>query len=204
VPEDAQDLSKPTGKVHRVNDDGSAPNDNPFVNRAGALASIWTYGHRNPQGFAIDPRTGDLWSTEHGPGGGDELNLLKPGANYGWAVVSNGRQDGITETERAGMESPVAFWTPSIAPGGIAFASGNRYPRWTNHLFVTGLGGQVLRRLVIENGRVTHQEVVFDNLGRVRDIVVGPDGLFYVATALPGERMSSTTEGYVLRLVPVP
>jgi glucose/arabinose dehydrogenase len=167
------------------------------------VPTIWTYGHRNPQGFAFHPQTGELWSTEHGPGGGDELNLLKPGANYGWAVVSHGRQDGITETARPGMESPVVFWSPSIAPGGIAFATGNRYPRWANQLFVTGLGGQVLRRLVIENGAVTHQEVVFDDLGRVRDIVVGPDGLFYVATALPGERMSSTTVGFVLRLVPV-
>ena len=143
-----------------------------------------------------------MWETEHGPNAGDELNLLKAGHNYGWAVVSNGTQPGITETERAGMDSPIVFWTPTMAPGGIAFATGNRYPRWKNQLFVTGLGGQVLRRLVIDKDKVTHQEVVFDNLGRVRDIIVGPDGLFYIATALPGRRLSDTTEGYVLRLVP--
>jgi glucose/arabinose dehydrogenase len=204
VPENAQDLSKPTGKVHRVNDDGSVPNDNPFVNRADAVKSIWTYGHRNPQGLAFDPATGELWETEHGPGAGDELNLLKPGHNYGWAVVSNGTQRGITETERLGMDSPVVFWTPTMAPGGIAFATSDKYPKWKNQLFITGLGGQVLRRLVLDHDKVTHQEVVFDNLGRVRDIIVGPDGLFYVATALPGQRLSDTTEGYVLRLVPTP
>ncbi len=200
-PEDAQDLSKPTGKVHRVNDDGSVPKDNPFVNRAGAIGSIWTYGHRNPQGLAFNA-AGELWETEHGPNAGDELNLLKPGHNYGWAVVSNGTQPGITETAREGMDSPVVFWTPTMAPGGIAFVNNNKYPRWKNQLLVTGLGGQVLRRLVIEKDKVTHQEVVFDNLGRVRDIITGPDGLFYVATALPGRRLSDTTEGYVLRLLP--
>jgi aldose sugar dehydrogenase len=202
-PEDAQDLSKPTGKVHRVNDDGSVPKDNPFVKRDGAVKSIWTYGHRNPQGLAFDPVTGALWETEHGPNGGDELNLLVPGHNYGWAVVSNGTQPGITKTEEAGMDSPVVFWTPTIAPGGIVFATGTRYPKWKNQLLVTGLGGQVLRRLVIEKDKVAHQEVVFDNLGRVRDIIQGPDGFLYVATALPGRRLSDTTVGFVLRLVPV-
>jgi glucose/arabinose dehydrogenase len=202
-PDDAQDLSKPTGKVHRVNDDGTVPNDNPFVGRAGAVPSIWTYGHRNPQGFSFDPVTGKLWETEHGPNGGDELNLLQPGHNYGWAVVSNGTQNGITKTEQEGMDSPVVFWTPTMAPGGIAFYSGSRYPKWKNQLFVTGLGGQVLRRLVIDKDKVTHQEVVFDNLGRVRDIIIGPDGYFYVATALPGRRLSDTTVGFILRLMPV-
>jgi glucose/arabinose dehydrogenase len=198
-PEDAQDLSKPTGKVHRVNDDGSIPNDNPFVKRDGAVKSIWTYGHRNPQGLAFDPATGKLWETEHGPNGGDELNLLQAGHNYGWAVVSNGTQPGITKTEQEGMDSPVVFWTPTMAPGGIAFATGNRYPKWKDQLFVTGLGGQVLRRITIDKDKVTHQEVVFDNLGRVRDIIQGPDGFFYVATALPGQRLSDTTVGFVLR-----
>jgi glucose/arabinose dehydrogenase len=203
APENAQDLSKPTGKIHRVNDDGSIPKDNPFVNRPGAVPSIWSYGHRNPQGLAFDPVTGELWETEHGPNGGDELNIIKPGHNYGWAVVSNGRQPGVTDTSRAGMDSPIVFWTPSIAPAGIAFDTGDRYPKWKNQLFVTALGGQVLRRIVIDHDRVTHQEVVFDNLGRVRDIIMGPDGLFYVATALPGQKLSDTTEGFVLRLVPI-
>ncbi len=201
-PQDAQDLSKPTGKIHRINRDGSVPKDNPFVGRPGAVPSIWTYGHRNPQGLAFDPASGELWETEHGPSGGDELNVIKKGHNYGWAVISNGRQEGITKTEAPGMESPVTFWTPSIGPAGMAFYSGSQYPNWKNQLFVAGLVGQQLRRLVIDHDRVTHQEVVFDNLGRIRDIVVGPDGDFYVATALPGQRMADTTEGYVLRLVP--
>jgi glucose/arabinose dehydrogenase len=202
-PEDAQDLSKPTGKIHRVNDDGTAPRDNPFVGRQGAVASIWSYGHRNPQGLAFDPVTGRLWETEHGPMGGDELNLIQPGHNYGWAVVSNGAQPGISASEREGMDSPIVFWTPTLAPGGIAFYTGTRYPKWKDNLFVSGLGGQQLRRLVIERDRVARQEVVFDNLGRVRDIVVGPDGYFYLATALPGRRLADTTPGFVLRLVPV-
>jgi aldose sugar dehydrogenase len=204
--EDAQDLSKPTGKIHRVNDDGTAPKDNPFVGKAGALPTIWTYGHRNPQGLSFDPRTGKLWETEHGPNAGDELNLIQPGHNYGWPVISNGAPGrGLPPlpSEQAGMESPIVFWTPTIAPGGIAFYSGSKYPKWTNNLFVTGLGGQVLKRLVIENDKVTHQEVVFDNLGRVRDIIIGPDGYFYVATALPGRALSDTTVGFILRLVPV-
>lgn len=205
VPEDAQDLTKVTGKIHRVNDDGTAPKDNPFVGRAGAVPTIWTYGHRNPQGLAFDPATGMLWSTEHGPGAGDELNLVQRGRNYGWPLASHGapgRGAPPLPTELPGMESPVVFWTPTLAPGGMAFYSGARYPRWRNQLFITGLGGQVLRRLTIERNRVTHQEVVFDNLGRIRDIVIGPDGDFYVATALPGARLADTTVGFVLRLVP--
>jgi len=204
-PADAQDLSKPTGKIHRVNDDGTAPKDNPFVGKAGALPTIWTYGHRNPQGLSFDPRTGKLWETEHGPGAGDELNLIQAGHNYGWPLATNGGGREVpagTPTELPGMDSPVVFWTPTLAPGGMAFYSGGKYPKWTNNLFITGLGGQVLRRLVIDNDKVTHQEVVFDNLGRIRDIVIGPDGYFYVATALPGRGLADTTVGFVLRLVP--
>lgn len=201
-PEDAQDLGKPAGKIHRVNEDGSVPKDNPFVDKAGALGSIWSYGHRNPQGLASDPSTGDLWSSEHGPRGGDELNRIEPGKNYGWAVVSNGMQPGITKSEQEGMESPVVHWTPTIAPAGIAFSGSAKYPGWKNDLFVTGLGGQQLRRLEISGGKVTHQEVVFNEYGRVRDIIVGPDGLFYVALSLPGQRLSDTTAGVVVRMVP--
>jgi glucose/arabinose dehydrogenase/cytochrome c5 len=203
TPENAQDLTKPTGKVHRVNDDGSVPKDNPFVNKPGALGSIWTYGHRNPQGFAWDPVTGKLWETEHGPTGGDELNLLEPGHNYGWAVVSYGMQPGITKSEQEGMDSPKAYWTPTIAPAGISFYGGDKYPGWKNSLFVASLGGQQLRRIEIAKDTVTHQEVVFNEYGRVRDIVIGPDGLFYVALSLPGQRLSDTTAGVVVRLVPV-
>jgi glucose/arabinose dehydrogenase len=202
-PEDAQDLSKPTGKVHRVNDDGSTPKDNPFVAKPGAVGSIWTYGHRNPQGLAFDPVTHKLWATEHGPRGGDELNLLEPGRNYGWAVVSYGMQPGITKSEQEGMESPKAHWTPTIAPAGIAFYTGTRYPGWKNSLFVTALGGQQLRRIEIAGDKVTHEEVVFNEYGRVRDIIIGPDGYFYVSLSLPGERVSDTTAGVIVRLIPM-
>jgi glucose/arabinose dehydrogenase len=201
-PENAQDLSKPTGKIHRVNDDGSIPKDNPFANREGVDKSVWSYGHRNPQGFAWDPGTGKLWESEHGPTGGDELNLIEPGHNYGWAVVSNGMQPGITKSEQEGMDAPKAVWTPTIAPAGIAFYNGTKYPGWKNDLFVTALGGQQLRRLEIKNDTVTHQEVVFNEYGRVRDIIIGPDGLFYIALSLPGQRLSDTTAGVIVRMLP--
>jgi glucose/arabinose dehydrogenase len=200
-PEDAQDLSKPNGKIHRVSDDGSVPKDNPFVERAGALGSIWSYGHRNPQGLAFDA-SGRLWETEHGPRGGDELNLIQKGHNYGWAVVSYGLQPGITKTGQEGMEAPSVYWTPTIAPSGIAFA-GDKYPGWKGDLFVTSLGGQQLRRLKLDGEKVLQQEVVFKEFGRVRDIIRGPDGLFYVAVSLPGARLSDTTVGTILRMVPV-
>ena len=199
----AQDLSTPLGKIHRVNDDGSVPKDNPFVNRPGALGSIWSYGHRNPQGLALDAQN-VLWSTEHGPQAGDELNRIVPGGNYGWAVVSHGVERGITQTEQPGMISPVVQWTPTVAPAGIGFYGGARYPRWKNSLFVTCLGGQRLLRLEVKDGSATHQEVVFNEFGRVRDIAVGPDDLFYLALNVPGERMFHTTPGTVVRLVPVP
>jgi glucose/arabinose dehydrogenase len=201
-PEDAQDLSKPTGKIHRVNDDGSVPKDNPFVGKAGAVPSIWSYGHRNPQGLAFDPRTNKLWATEHGPNGGDELNMIEPGKNYGWPVVSNGIQPGVTKSEQEGMESPKATWTPTIAPAGIAFYDGSRYPGWRSSLFIAALGGQQLRRIEIENDKVARQEVIFNEYGRVRDIVIGPDGYFYVTVSLPGQRVSDTTSGVVFRMVP--
>ena len=142
----------------------------------GAVGSIWSYGHRNPQGFAFDPLTNKLWETEHGPTGGDELNLLEPGKNYGWAVVSYGMQPGITKSEQEGMVSPKAYWTPTLAPAGIVFYSGTRYPGWKNSLFVSGLGGQQLRRIEITKDVVTRQEVMFNEYGRVRDIIIGPDG----------------------------
>ncbi len=189
-PPDEQDLSRPNGKVHRVNDDGSIPKDNPFVKQTGALPSIWTYGHRNAQGLAFDPVTGDLWESEHGPRGGDELNVLYPGHNYGWPVITYGMNyDGtpITDhTAQKGMEQPVAYWVPSIATSAIAFYTGNRIPQWKNNLFVGSLAAQELLRLVIEGKSVTHQEVLFKGIGRVRDIVNGPDGYLYVVLNQPG------------------
>lgn len=188
---DAQDLSSPYGKLHRVHDDGRVPKDNPFVGRAGAVASIWSYGHRNQQGLTIDPRTGDLYATEHGPRGGDELNLVRKGRNYGWPTITYGMNDNGTpltdRTEQDGLEQPVVYWTPSIAVSGIDFYTGTRFPRWSNNLFLAALAGQQLRRIEIRDGKVTHQELLLRGHGRVRDVKVGPDGLIYVALNGPGQ-----------------
>jgi aldose sugar dehydrogenase len=193
----AQDLSSPYGKLHRVHDDGRAPEDNPFVDRPGALKTVWTYGHRNPQGLAFHPVTGDLWAAEHGPRGGDELNVIVKGRNYGWPVITHGIDyDGTaisTISAHEGMEQPVVQWTPTIAPAGIAFYTGERFTGWKDHLFLTALSGQHLRRLEVAEHRVTHQEVLFNGQGRVRDVVIGPDGYVYLALNAPGR---------IARLVP--
>jgi aldose sugar dehydrogenase len=199
----AQDLSNPLGKVHRVNDDGTIPKDNPFVNRPDAFPSIWSYGHRNPQGLAYNPVDGKLWESEHGPTGGDEINIIEAGKNYGWGVITMGIQPGITKRTEAGMESPVVYFTPTIAPSGIAFYSGTRYAEWKNNLFVSALAGQQLRRLEITGDKVTHQEVLFNQFGRVHDVIVGPDGYIYATLQLPGRGLTDSTPGMVARLVPV-
>jgi glucose/arabinose dehydrogenase len=182
--DDAQDLSRPNGKVHRVHEDGRVPEDNPFAKRAGAMPTIWSYGHRNPQGLARHPVTGELFDAEHGPRGGDELNRVLPGRNYGWPVITYGMNyDGspITAlTAKEGMEQPIVHWTPSIAVGAIDFYAGDRFPRWKNDLLVSSLAAEELRRLVIDGGKVARQEVLFKGIGRVRDVVSGPDGLVYV------------------------
>ena len=199
----AQDLSIPLGKVHRINDDGSIPSDNPFVNTPGAVPSIWTYGHRNPEGLAWEPGTGALWESEHGPTNGDEVNLLIKGHNYGWGVVSKGSQGGITLTSAPGMDDPIVYYTPTLAPAGMTFYTGDRYPAWRNtSLFVGGLAGQRLMRLEVANGKVTHQEEVFNTFGRVRDIIQGPDGLLYIAVAAPGASLPADTPGKIIRLLP--
>jgi len=204
----AQDLSSPLGKIHRINDDGSVPDDNPFVGVDGAVPTIWSYGHRNPQGLAFDPSTGLLWESEHGPSGGDEINIIEPGKNYGWGVISMGVQRGLTRQSAPGMEQPVVYYTPSIAPSGINFYRGDRYPGWKNSLFVAGLAGQQLRRLVIEGREVVAQEVLYDQFGRTRTAVFGPDGLIYALLQNPtgsgtGMRLSAATPGIVVRLVPL-
>jgi glucose/arabinose dehydrogenase len=199
----AQDLSKATGKIHRITDDGKVPRDNPFVKREGALPTIWSYGHRNPQGLAWDPVTGKLWSSEHGPNGGDEINVIEPGRNYGWAVITMGTQAGVTKRSEAGMEQPVAHYTPTIAPTGMTFYTGDKYPGWTNSLFVAALAGQQLRRLETNGTSVVHQEPVFTQFGRVRDVVVGRDGYLYVLLQRPGEVVSQSTAGMLARLMPV-
>ena len=200
---DAQDLSKPTGKIHRINDDGTIPKDNPYVGQPNVWPSIWSYGHRNPQGLAWDPVTGQLWESEHGPTGGDEINIIYPKHNYGWGVVSKGIQPGITKTSEPGMDDPVRYWTPSVAPSGIAFYTGDKYPGWQNNLFVSCLAGQQLKRLEIKDGKVLHEEQVFNQFGRVHDVIQGPDGLLYVTLQLPGQVLSQSTPGMVARLVPV-
>ena len=202
----AQDLSKPLGKIHRINDDGSVPKDNPFVSTPNALPTIWSYGHRNPQGLAWAP-DGLLWESEHGPNGGDEINIVEKGKNYGWGVISMGIQNGITERSRPGMEQPIAYYTPTIAPSGIAFYTGSKYPGWKNNLFVAALAGQQLRRLEISGRKVVHQEPVFQQFGRVRAVTTGPDGLIYVILQNPtgagtGLGLAASTPGMVIRLVP--
>lgn len=180
----AQDLASPLGKVHRLHDDGRIPADNPFAGRPGQLASVWTYGHRNPQGLALDPATGTLFALEHGPRGGDELNLLRAGANYGWPVITHGIEYSgapIAETtHRDGMEQPVTFWTPSLGVCGMNFYAGDLFPRWKNNLFLASLSAEEVRRLEVRDGRVVDQEILFKNIGRVRHVIAGPDGALYV------------------------
>jgi glucose/arabinose dehydrogenase len=201
---DAQDLTKPTGKIHRINDDGTVPKDNPFVNRPGVVPTIWSSGHRNPQGLAWDPVSGKLWESEHGPSGGDEINIIEPGKNYGWGVITMGTQAGITKQSEPGMEQPIVYYTPTLAPGGLAFYTGSRYPGWKNNLFVGALAGQQLRRLEITGNTVSHQEAVFNQYGRVRDVAVGPDGYLYVLLQRPGKVVSDSTPGTLARLIPEP
>jgi glucose/arabinose dehydrogenase len=201
--DNAQDLTRPNGKIHRVHDDGRVPEDNPFVKSPGALPTIWSFGHRNPQGIALraaGPGGGEpeLWATEHGPRGGDELNLIRKAANYGWPLVTFGMNYSGTpvsaETERPGLEAPVLHWTPSIAVSAVTFYEGPRYPKWRGNLLVGSLAQQELRRLVLRGDEVVSQEVLFRGIGRIRDVTVGPDGLLYVCMEGPGR---------VVRLVPV-
>ena len=205
--QNAQDLKNPLGKIHRINDDGSVPKDNPFVDTPDADRTIWSYGHRNPEGLAWEPVTGRLWESEHGPTGGDEINIIEKGHNYGWGVASKGLQGGITKTSEAGMDDPIVYYTPSIAPAGITFYTGTRYPGWKNtSLFVGGLVGQQLRRLEINNENVVKQELLFAQFGRVRDIIQGPDGYLYIALQSPtggqGVPLSAATPGMIVRLLP--
>ena len=181
---EAQDITRPNGKVHRVHDDGRIPADNPFVGEPKAVESIWSYGHRNPQGLAFHPETGQLFDLEHGPRGGDELNLVERARNYGWPVISYGMNyDGstlTTLTAKEGMEQPVVYWVPSLGVCGMNFYSGNEFPRWQNNLFIASLAAQELRRLEVVGGKVVYQEIIFKNLGRIRHVITGPDGALYV------------------------
>ena len=195
----AQDLSEHLGKVVRINPDGSVPADNPFIGRENARPEIWTYGHRNPQAAAINPSTGTLWVVEHGARGGDEINIIESGKNYGWPVISygthySGRKIGIG-TSKEGMAQPNYYWDPSIAPSGMAFYTGNRHPEWKGNLFVGALKFRQIHRLILDSNEVVAEEVLLDNLGqRIRAIRQSPDGSLYFLT--------DSQQGRVMRLVP--
>lgn len=199
----AQDLSNHHGVVIRLHDDGRVPDDNPFVDRPGARPEIWSYGHRNAQGLAVHPETGDLWANEHGPQGGDELNLIRQGLNYGWPVVGYGvnYRTGLAiheGTHREGMEPPVHVWVPSIATSGLLIYTGDRFPEWRGNLFVGGLAGEQLARLTLDGHRVTREETLVQDMGRIRDVRQGPDGYIYLAI---DDRQGGLTP--VVRLEPV-
>ncbi len=204
---EAQDLTSPNGKIHRVAPDGSIPADNPYVGVKGAVPSIWSIGHRNIEGFAADPRTKYLWSSEHGPRGGDELNLIRPGGNYGWPYLTYGMgydgrpfdraypighsqaivpvPDESQPVDTSKMIEPTVHWTPSIAVSAMAFYEGKAFPNWRDSLFVTSLKQKELLRLTVEGDKVTHQEQIFRWHGRLRDIVTGPDGAIYLVINEP-------------------
>lgn len=185
----AQDISLPNGKIHRIYPEGRVPKDNPFIDNPKALATIYCYGNRNPQGLAVHPVTDDLWETEHGPLGGDEINLIQAGKNYGWPVISYGRNYNgsiITElTEKPGMQQPILYYLPSIAICGMDFVRGDLFPKWENQLLVTALKYEEVRLLDVKEQRVLHDEVILKNAGRVRDVACGPDGAIYVVLNSP-------------------
>jgi glucose/arabinose dehydrogenase len=194
----AQQLSSGIGKIVRINRDGSIPADNPFVGRNDARPEIWSFGHRNIQAAALHPETGQLWTVEHGAMGGDELNHPEKGKNYGWPVITYGRDysgASIGEgTQKEGMEQPVYYWDPVIAPSGLTFYTGDRYPGWKGSVIIGGMGSRALVRLTMENGRVTREERYLGGLARIRDVQQGPDGLLYVVT--------DEDNGQLLRVVP--
>jgi len=195
----AQDLSTTLGKIVRINPDGTIPRGNPFVGRKGALPEIWSYGHRNVQAAALEPGTDRLWTVEHGARGGDELNHPEAGKNYGWPVITYGIDySGVKIGEgvaKAGMEQPVYFWDPVIAPSGMVFYTGDRYPGWNGSVFVGSLTPGLLVRLVLRDGKVALEERYLGELDeRIRDVRQGPDGLLYLITDNP--------EGRILELVP--
>ncbi|GMV91488.1 MAG: hypothetical protein AMXMBFR82_12660 [Candidatus Hydrogenedentota bacterium] len=185
----AQDLSRPNGKVHRVWPDGSIPDDNPFVGKEGALPSIFSFGNRNPQGLSINPADDLLWESEHGPMGGDELNVIEAGNNYGWPLITYGRNyNGALVSEdrrKEGLEQPALYWRPSIAVSGVEFYTGDQFPRWQNALLVGALKYEQVSVLQIEDHRVMHEETILKNIGRVRDIKCAPDGSVYVVANSP-------------------
>lgn len=182
--ENPQDITRDGGKVYRLNDDGSIPADNPFVNELNAKKAIYSYGHRNPQGMVLHPETGQIWTHEHGPKGGDEINIIKKGSNYGWPIISYGINYVGTKftdiTEKDGMEQPVHYWDPSIAPSGMAFIDSDIYPDWKGDLLVGSLKFQYMNKVVLKDGKVVKEERFLNGLGRIRTINQGPDGYIYI------------------------
>ncbi|MEN9589448.1 MAG: hypothetical protein RLZZ481_1234 [Pseudomonadota bacterium] len=196
----AQKLSDHAGSVIRLHDDGRVPADNPFVNRTGALAEKWTLGNRNMQGAALHPQTGELWTHEHGPQGGDEVNVMRSGLNYGWPVITYGVNYGLGTKigegqAKAGMVQPLHVWVPSIAPSGMAFVSGPQFPQWRGNLLVGALRGQMLVRLTLDGEKVLGEERLLQGRFRLRDVRMGPDGFVYLLT--------DEAQGALLRLEPV-
>jgi glucose/arabinose dehydrogenase len=196
----AQKMNDHAGSVIRLHDDGRVPANNPFVNRAGALAEKWTLGNRNMQGAALHPQTGELWTHEHGPQGGDEVNVMRSGLNYGWPVITYGVNYGLGTKigegqAKAGLEQPLRVWVPSIAPSGMAFVSGSQFPQWQGNLLVGALRGQMLVRLTLDGEKVLGEERLLQGRSRLRDVRVGPDGFVYLLT--------DEAQGSLLRLEPV-
>ena len=197
----AQNLGDLAGSIMRITDDGGVPPDNPFVGRADARPEIYTYGNRNPQGLAMHPETGQIWEAEHGPKGGDEINILVAGTNYGWPVITYGRSYSGAQigegTAKAGMAQPVRHWgVPSISPSGMAFYTGGDFPSWRGNMFLGALSGKALVRLVLDGTKIVHEERLLEGLGeRIRDVRQGPDGHLYLLTDSP--------KGALLRLDPV-
>ena len=196
----AQKMNDHAGSVIRLHDDGRVPANNPFVNRAGALPEKWTLGNRNMQGAALHPQTGELWTHEHGPQGGDEVNVMRSGLNYGWPVITYGVNYGLGTKigegqAKAGLEQPLRVWVPSIAPSGMAFVSGSQFPQWQGNLLVGALRGQMLVRLTLDGEKVLGEERLLQGRSRLRDVRMGPDGLVYLLT--------DEAQGSLLRLEPV-
>jgi glucose/arabinose dehydrogenase len=193
-----QSLNNSNGKIHRLFDDGRVPPDNPFVQVKGAVKSIYSYGHRNPQGLSMHPVTGDIWESEHGPRGGDEINIIRKGQNYGWPVISYGiNYDGTiftNDTAMEGMLQPIHYYVPSIAPCGQTFVTSKRYKGWENNLLIGSLRFKYLERVAIKEDKVVDRERLLEGIGRVRNVRVSPDGYIYVAVEQPGK---------ILRIVPV-
>lgn len=180
-----QDITRDNGKVYRLNDDGTVPSDNPFVGKENAVEAIYSYGHRNPQGMILNPETGEIWVHEHGPKGGDEINVVKKGANYGWPVVTYGENYSGTpitdERTKPGMEGPIFYWLPSIAPSGFAYVTSEKFPDLKSNLLVGSLKFQYLELLELEGKNISQRTKLIEGAGRIRDVRQGPDGEIYVA-----------------------